>query len=79
MVISGDVAMNAIKPKASNIIFPFDARQIPITKGRINVAVNGPHTDPPVSNAIAVNIFGEKKVSNIAKAYDTTKNQNIGI
>ena len=57
----------------------FEARHTPIMKGRMKVAVSGPHTDPPVSKAMAVNIFGDRKVSNIAKAYATTRNQNIGI
>ena len=61
--MKGEAAIKAINPKASVIMLPPSALHVPTTKGRINVAVSGPHTDPPASKEVAVNIFGDMNIN----------------
>ena len=61
--MNGDIAINDINPKASVIMFPFNALHTPITNGSINVAVRGPQTLPPASKDAEVNIFGHVNIS----------------
>ena len=62
-MISGVMATMATTPKASVMILPPTLLQAPIAKGNRKVAVIGPLATPPESKAIAVKIFGTKKVS----------------
>ncbi len=68
MVIRGVMATMATTPKASVMILPPTALQAPMAKGRRKVAVMGPEATPPESKAMAVNIFGTKKVKSRAMA-----------
>ena len=53
----------ATTPKASVSIFPPNAEQLPIAKGRRKVAVIGHEATPPESKAIAVKMGGDMKVN----------------
>ena len=54
------MATIATIPKASVIILPPTASQVPIEKASRKVAVMVPEATPPESNAIEVNISGTK-------------------
>ena len=66
--MSGVMATMAITPKASCTMLPPAALHAPTAKGSRNVAVMGPEATPPESKAMAVNIFGTKKVRMSASA-----------
>ncbi len=76
MAINGTIATIDISPNASCMTLAFalpEASQTPIINGNKKLAVNGPEITPPLSKAIAVNIYGEKNVRASATAYPGIK------
>ena len=63
MVMRGIMAIMAMTPKASVMGLPPRAEDAPRVKARIKVDAMGPEATPPESKAMAVNMFGQKRVS----------------